>query len=336
MMLKPECFQEVVLNWQAQYGRHDLPWQQHITPYKVLVSEIMLQQTQVKTVIPYFQRWLERFPNIASLAAAPEDDVMSCWQGLGYYSRARNLHKAAKYVVQELAGELPKTPAELREVPGVGPYTAGAITAFAYNKPGTIVDGNVKRLFARLFELEGNLNTGARHRELWELVERYTPKSHNRQFAQGLLDLGATICTPRQPRCQECPLQLGCKAFGNDTVNEFPQRFKKSPLPTRSGYFVLDENDAGIVLEQRPADSIWPRLWALPELQAADPKAPIIGRFKHTFSHYKLDAVVYQSAAFKTNNLTKRFAIDQLQDVGMPAPIRKYIEQHLLMPADNT
>lgn len=333
-MLSPKKFQQCVIQWQQHSGRHDLPWQLDITPYKVLVSELMLQQTQVTTVIPYYHNWLKRFPDFATLASASEDEILSAWQGLGYYSRARNLHKAAHFVTEHYAGQLPNEPRLLKEIPGVGPYTAGAITAFAFDRPGTIVDGNVKRLFSRLFKLKGNLNAGAGHKALWQLAERFTPAQNNRIFAQGLLDLGATVCKPKQPLCDQCPLQSHCQAFADDAVTEFPEKMKKKQIPTRTALFLWDFDEReGLLLEKRSDGSVWPKLWCLPQLeveQEPTTKTREFGHFRHTFSHYKLEAhIITQAEPLLKGMQVERVPLQRLPKVGLPAPIRKFIELHL-------
>ncbi|OZB06564.1 MAG: A/G-specific adenine glycosylase [Idiomarina sp. 34-48-12] len=320
--LAPLEFSETLTSWQKTYGRNDLPWQQDVTPYRVLVSELMLQQTQVTTVIPYFKRWLQHFPTVKALADASEDEVMALWQGLGYYSRARNLHKAAKFVVQELNGQLPENAEELRDVPGVGPYTAGAISSFAFNKPAAIVDGNVKRLFCRYFGIEGDIASAKVNKTIWSYAERYTPTFDNRRYAQALLDLGATVCTPRSPDCQQCPLKTSCNALATHRVDVLPEKKAKKKTPTRSGYFLLDINDDGVMLTQRSGNGIWPRLWCLPEILEPLETAPIHGRFKHVFSHYKLEATVFSLPADQSG---QRVPIEQLDNYGLPAPIRKYL-----------
>ncbi|CAB0151923.1 Adenine DNA glycosylase [Pseudidiomarina piscicola] len=318
-------FAKQVIQWQQVHGRNNLPWQTENNPYHVLVSELMLQQTQVQTVIPYFNRWLERFPDVQSLADAPEDDVMQLWQGLGYYRRARNLHAAAMTVVEHYQGKIPENADQLREIPGVGPYTVGAIRAFAFDASAAIVDGNVKRLFARLFSLPFLVNKSSFDRYFWALAEHYTPQSNGRRFAQGLLDLGATICKPTQPQCGDCPFRLTCRSYQDNTVTDFPKRAEKKATPTRSGYFALDINDAGILLLKRGSDSVWPNLWCLPELEAAAQGTPD-GHFKHTFSHYKLHATVWRQTLAPSQHY-RRVALTDLDSVGLPAPIRTYLQQ---------
>ncbi|RUO60730.1 A/G-specific adenine glycosylase [Pseudidiomarina marina] len=320
--IDPVKFSETLTLWQKTHGRNDLPWQQDVTPYRVLVSELMLQQTQVATVIPYFERWLQHFPTVVALADASEDEVMAQWQGLGYYSRARNLHKAAKFVVQEMNGQLPDNIDELREVPGVGPYTAGAISAFAFNKPAALVDGNVKRLFSRYFGIEGDISSVKTNRTIWSYAEKYTPKADNRRYAQALLDLGATICTPRSPDCQRCPIKTSCNAYATNRTQVLPEKKAKKKIPKRHGYFLLDLTDEGVMLTQRSGDGIWPRLWCLPEVLEPLEKAHLHGSFKHVFSHYKLEALVFSQPVAQGG---VRIPLEQLDNYGLPTPIRKYL-----------
>lgn len=339
-------FSERVIRWQQRYGRHNLPWQLQRDPYHVLVSEIMLQQTQVATVIPYYRRWLESLPTVNKLAAASEDEVMALWQGLGYYSRARNLHKAAREVCATYNGEIPESPAELRTIAGIGPYTAGAIAAFAFDKPAAIVDGNIARLFCRLFGIAEPLSAAATKNLLWQLAKYYTPASDNRIYAQGLLDLGATICKPRQPDCRRCPFQADCIAFNSDRTSELPLKKIRRALPQRPGDFLLSLNESGVLLEQRPAEGIWPRLWCLPELNETQiQRAELHGEFKHTFSHYKLLAKVWcsdQPELMVSDNTAscRRIPLEQLNQYGLPAPIATYLQSllptHLQSTANGT
>ncbi|HET8817716.1 MAG TPA: A/G-specific adenine glycosylase [Pseudidiomarina sp.] len=316
---------ESVNSWQHQHGRHHLPWQLEITPYKVLVSEIMLQQTQVATVIPYFERWMQNFPTIADLACATEDHVLNCWQGLGYYSRARNLHRAAAYITTEFNGEIPADAEQLRKIPGIGPYTAGAILCFAFNQRGVIVDGNVKRLFARYFGVYGSTASSAFNKKVWALAEDVTPATNNRQFAQGLLDLGATVCKPRLPLCKACPLHVECYAWNNNEVDKLPERPAKKVLAQREGHFVWDLNEAGLVLEQRNDNNVWPRLWALPEIETPTHQAEQVGAFQHQFSHYKLHAKIWRTPLAASPNKRIRYTAEQMKSVGLPAPMHKFI-----------
>lgn len=343
-----ENFVNIVLGWQQHHGRHDMPWQQPPTPYRVLVSEIMLQQTQVATVIPYFERWMRAFPSLKDLAEASEDEVMALWQGLGYYSRARNLQKAARYIINDLHGEFPHELTDIEKIPGVGRYTAGAIRSFAYDSYGPIVDGNVRRLFCRIFGIEGPATSSAVTKQLWNYAEALTPQTNNRQFAQGLLDLGATLCKQRNPECEQCPFATNCVAFLDNRINELPTPKVKVTTPTKEGHFLWWGEDA-LVLEKRPSKGIWASLWSLPEVPEAPKDATLLGSFKHTFSHYKLEAKVWQVNPDK--EATKNYAEisealayynvkhseestkiirshNQFTSVGLPAPIRVFIEKH--------
>lgn len=327
-------FSRTIIAWQHQSGRRSLPWQVDPNPYRVLVSELMLQQTQVATVIPYFNRWMTRFPDANALAQASDDEVMALWQGLGYYARARNLKKAAIYITEDLQGKFPDTPAELREVPGVGPYTAGAISAFAFNRSAALVDGNVKRVFCRYFAIAGLPSSSAVNRRIWELAEALTPAENNRDYSQGLLDLGATVCTPRQPDCPSCPLQHSCQAYALGLTDELPTPKPKKKTPTREGHFSWHTNNAGqLFLTRRPATGIWSQLWCLPELSAApepqtkERSATLHGDFQHVFSHYKLSAKVWQVTPKKSVD-GQFFSYAELDEIGLPTPIRKYLEVH--------
>ena len=345
--LEPELFTRLLLTWHATHGRHDLPWQQDPSPYRVLVSEVMLQQTQVATVIPYFSRWMAAFPELETLASASDDQVMALWQGLGYYSRARNLQKAARFIVDECGGLFPRSLDELQQIPGVGRYTAGAIAAFAYNEFGPIVDGNVKRLFCRLFGIEGQLTSSLVTRQLWDLAHHYTPEQHNRAFAQGLLDMGATLCTPKSPACTRCPFSQHCVARLTDQIAALPSPKPKKQIPTRHGHFLWQERDGQLLLEKRPEDGIWGGLWCLPELLSPELGEPLEsvadseevdvgppvdghlkGSFDHTFSHYKLKAEVWQVQSREPSARYQAwFSADELQTIGLPAPIRKFLKK---------
>lgn len=330
--LTPETFQERLITWQQTHGRHDLPWQQNPTPYRVLVSEVMLQQTQVTTVIPYFERWMASFPTIEMLASATEDEVMNHWQGLGYYSRARNLRKAAQYIMDECNGIFPDHVEALLKIPGVGRYTAGAIASFAYNTYGPIVDGNVKRLFCRFFGIEGVPGTSQVDKRLWSAAEAFTPIENNRPFAQGLLDMGATVCKPKKPDCKACTFQDTCVAFQTDRVSELPTPKPKKVVPTKTGHFLWVETNGKILLEKRADDGIWGALWCLPQIyiepQQLGSHVLLKGKFKHTFTHYKLDAQVWCIDRMGEDNSQQQwFTLEDLQDLGLPTPIRKFIQK---------
>lgn len=338
----------LIIDWQREHGRHHLPWQQAPRPYHVLISEVMLQQTQVSTVIPYFQRWLQRFPDFTALAQAPLDDVLAEWQGLGYYARARNLHKAAQYVVAEYGTELPAQVAQLREIPGIGPYTAGAIANFAFDQPAPIVDGNVKRLFARLFRIPGHVGLGSFERAAWRYAEALTPAKSEpgdaRALAQGLLDIGATLCKPKQANCAACPLTSNCGAYQHQQVNAYPAPKPKRQQPTRAWQFIWDRQGDQLLLEQRPHKGIWGGLWCLPQLQdtlapdAAETRDAVLhGEFLHTFTHFKLQARVLDSGfitqppwQFSAND--KMYVpLAKLDEFGLPAPIKQYISDQLAL-----
>ncbi len=343
-MLDIQKFQQQVINWQQSHGRNQLPWQQYsenqaTAAYRVLVSELMLQQTQVATVIPYFQRWMDTFPSIQALANADEDEVMRLWQGLGYYARARNLHKAAKYLAE--LHEFPATLAELLQVPGVGRYTAGAIMSFAFNQYGPIVDGNVRRLYCRFFALAGAPHTTALEKQLWQKAHELTPVAHSRGFSQGLLDLGATVCKARQPLCEQCPLANDCQALLQNRVSEFPHAKIKKTVPTKTGSFLWINQGDAILLQKRPSPGIWGALWCLPQV-ANDSSllagATLHGEFSHQFTHYKLDAQIWQLSAEQYDANLRQAAPEiwatpsQLAMLGLPAPLKTYLQEKFNAP----
>jgi len=297
-------FARRVLDWFELYGRKDLPWQQAVDPYRVWVSEIMLQQTQVATVIPYFEAFMQRFADVQALAAAPLDEVLHHWSGLGYYARARNLHKAAQYVVDEHGGQFPQDVEALQQLPGVGRSTAGAIASLAMGVAAPILDGNVKRVLARHDAVEGWPGSSAVAAELWRLSERLTPTEQVAAYNQAMMDLGATLCTRSRPRCGDCPLADTCVAHAQGNWQAYPGRKPKKPLPVRSVQMLLLRNPHGeVLLAQRPPQGIWGGLWGFPELAGdADPLAwcqeQQLGEAqlqrelpprRHTFSHFHLD-----------------------------------------------
>ena len=293
-----------VLTWFDQHGRHDLPWQQDLDPYSVWVSEIMLQQTQVKTVIPYFEQFMQAFPTVRALAEAPEDEVLHLWTGLGYYARARNLHKAAKQVTRDFKEQFPTTIEGLCELPGIGRSTAGAIVSIALGQRAAILDGNVKRVLARYRAVDGWPGKAAVHNALWQVAEEYTPTERCADYTQAMMDLGATVCTRSSPSCEQCPLSAGCAARSAGSQGQYPGKKPKKPLPVKQTCFIMARNDCGqLLLEKRPGTGIWGGLWCFPEagidLEIENWCLDRFGNsprslqtwpgFRHTFSHYHLD-----------------------------------------------
>jgi A/G-specific adenine glycosylase len=252
--------------WFDDHGRHDLPWQADRTPYRVWVSEIMLQQTQVQTVIPYFERFTSRFPDIASLADADQDEVLHYWTGLGYYARGRNLHRASRMIRDELGNVFPSTLHALRQLPGVGRSTAGAIAAIAFHQPSPILDGNVKRVLSRFHAVPGYPGERAVERKLWRLAESHTYPRRIAAYTQAIMDLGATLCTRANPECDACPLHDGCEARRMNAQAQFPAPRPKKIRPHKEvTAFVLVDPDAACLLEKRPEQGIWGGLWCPPE-----------------------------------------------------------------------
>jgi A/G-specific adenine glycosylase len=303
LRLMSNSFSRQLLDWFDQYGRKDLPWQQGITAYRVWVSEIMLQQTQVSTVIPYFQRFMASFPTIETLAKAPQDQVLHHWTGLGYYARARNLHKTAQAIINEFDGILPDTIEQLETLPGIGRSTAGAIRAIAFQKPASILDGNVKRVLARYHAIDGWPGLTAVSHQLWALAEQHTPSDRVADYTQAIMDLGATLCTRTKPRCQECPLSNGCQAFKANNPTSYPGKKPRKEQPVRECLFLIIKNPEGdILLEQRPASGLWGGLWVFPQCEKENDITiacnqlscqiedwQLLPKKRHTFSHFHLD-----------------------------------------------
>jgi A/G-specific adenine glycosylase len=259
-------FSDKLLTWHDTHGRKDLPWQKHSTAYRVWISEIMLQQTQVATVIPYYDRFMDRFPDLISLANAELDDVLHLWSGLGYYARARNLHKAAKSVRDDHGGVFPMEFEEVTALPGIGRSTAAAILALADNQHHAILDGNVKRVLTRYYMVEGWPGAPSVIQALWSLAEKLTPAQRVAQYTQAIMDLGATLCTRSRPACAICPLTADCQAHAANRQAEFPHRRPKKKLPVRETTFVMMCDQAGqVMLERRPPSGIWGGLWGFPE-----------------------------------------------------------------------
>ncbi len=295
-------FAAAVLAWYDQHGRKHLPWQQSITPYRVWVSEIMLQQTQVSTVLDYFPRFIAAFPRVQELAAASEDEVLHLWTGLGYYSRARNLHKTAQQVVNVHGGEFPRSVEQLSELPGIGRSTAGAIASLSMGLRAAILDGNVKRVLARYLALPGYPGETAVARQLWAAAEEFTPQARGNHYTQAMMDLGATLCTRSKPNCPACPLRSGCKAHLLGRETDFPNPKPRKALPQRRTLMpLLSNRDDAILLYRRPSTGLWGGLWSLPELDSLDALPALaqqhqlalgaqhaLADLSHTFSHFQL------------------------------------------------
>jgi A/G-specific adenine glycosylase len=293
-------FAHQLIRWQKQHGRHDLPWQGQVA-YRVWLSEIMLQQTQVGTVIPYYRRFVASFPNIAELAAATEDQVLAHWSGLGYYARGRNLHKAAQIIVAQHHGEFPQQLEQILELPGIGRSTAAAVCALAFHQRRAILDGNVKRVLARYCGIEGWAGGKQVEGELWRQAEALLPEGNVATYTQALMDMGATICTRSKPKCVLCPVQEDCIALQSDRVAQLPTPRPKKTVPERHAVFLLLMHGNDILLEKRPGSGIWGGLWCPPQFDDEDAARDWFGRngmeasggerlgtFTHTFTHFKL------------------------------------------------
>ena len=358
-------FAERLIRWQKQHGRHRLPWQQTRDAYRIWLSEIMLQQTQVATVIPYYQRFLQRFPDVAALAAAPVDEVMTLWAGLGYYTRARNLHRCAQAVVAQHGGRFPSAVEALAALPGIGPSTAAAIAAFAFGARAAILDGNVKRVFCRAFGIDGFPGQAAVERQLWQRAEALLPARDIEAYTQGLMDLGATVCTRSKPRCHDCPMQSRCVAYASGRTAELPARKPKKATPEKSTVMLLVLHDGAVLLEQRPPTGIWGGLLSLPELarlsadsspeESGDGRAESLSDdlaatvadalasfgtvasiealppFMHAFTHYRLQVTPLRVRLAARSDLVAQRAyvwwpLAVAAEAGLPSPVRKLVD----------
>ncbi len=344
--LSPAAFQQLILAWFDQHGRKDLPWQQDISPYRVWISETMLQQTQVVTVIPYFNRFIEKFADVEALASAPVDEVLHLWSGLGYYARARNLHKAAQRIVE--IGRFPDTLQDLLHLPGIGLSTAGAIMSLAYHKRHPILDGNVKRVLARFIGVSGWPGNAAVNKQLWTISDELTPLSRVADYTQAMMDLGATVCTRTKPDCTSCPVNAYCFACMTANVSSLPTPKPVKKLPVRQCVFLLLGNHENqILLEKRPPAGVWGGLWSLPEFDSIDAalswclcnsvkivNRQELARKRHTFSHYHLD---YVPLAIQTDSPINNLVMEAGQRVwykpgyaynlGLAAPIKLLLQK---------
>lgn len=345
-MSKAKNFSERVLAWFDLHGRKHLPWQQDINAYRVWVSEIMLQQTQVATVIPYFERFMQRFPTVTALAQAPVDEVLHLWTGLGYYARARNLHRCAQQVVSDHAGEFPVTVAALADLPGIGRSTAGAIASIAGGTRAAILDGNVKRVLARHRAIDGWPGQTAVLSQLWEIAEANTPPRRNGAYTQAMMDLGATVCTRSKPACERCPLAADCLALAQGEQTRYPGKKPKKDLPEKAVQLLMLRDGHGrLLLEQRPPQGIWGGLWSFPEL-AVDSDAvshcnttfgkvsgiEVWDSWRHTFSHYHLDitpvlADIEPAGQVRDDNRWRWFDVQAPDSIGLAAPVKRLLEK---------
>lgn len=338
-----------LLLWWHEHGRYDLPWQVHgqvrnedaeARVWRVWVSEVMLQQTQVVTVIPYFQRFMRRFPDVASFAAAHEDEVLAHWAGLGYYRRARLLHAAAKQVLEQHGGVFPRDFAAVLALPGLGRSTAGAVLAQAFDLPHPILDGNVKRVLARFYGLTGWPGEAAVERELWRYATALTPSLRAADYTQAIMDLGATLCTPRNPACERCPQAVACAARQSGRVSELPTPRPRKILPVRQVVMWLVEGEGGVLLQRRPPVGVWPGLYSFPEtdvgvvLDGVQP-GECLPVMRHTFSHYHLDIFPRRArwnnpaASVMDDEHPLWYKHENAASVGLPAPVSRLIDMYV-------
>ena len=343
--LRPDQFRTRVLDWYHQFGRKDLPWQQDITPYKVWVSEIMLQQTQVTTVIPYFERFMARYPSVTDLAQSPLDEVLQHWAGLGYYARARNLHKCAQAVCDQHNRKFPHSVEELAQLPGIGRSTAGAIASISMGIPAPILDGNVKRVLTRLHAVAGWPGDKKVADQLWSIAERYTGPSQTREYTQAMMDLGATLCTRSKPACTVCPLVDSCQAAAQGNPTAYPNSKPKKDKPVRKTWMLMLQHGRELMLYRRPEHGIWGGLWSFPEypderslqddlaLRKTRPtQVKAMEPFRHTFSHYHLDIHPVQVQLNRKPRAIMEgpelvwYNEDQIETLGLAAPIKKLVQ----------
>jgi A/G-specific adenine glycosylase len=348
-MAKPETpggtpFATRVVGWQRSHGRHDLPWQGTRDAYRIWLSEIMLQQTQVATVLAYYERFLARFPDVAALAAGAEDDVLALWSGLGYYARARNLHRAARAVVEHHGGVFPVSFERLVELPGVGRSTAAAIAAFASGERGAILDGNVRRVLARHAGIGGDPASAQVVARLWSEAEGRLPERGIEAYTQGMMDLGANLCLPRKPHCLLCPVSADCVARIEERIGELPgRRVRAAPRRKRIAMVVVLARGE-VLLEKRPSTGIWGGLWSLPEAAAGVSPAAMLARewgldvrdvvplepFEHAFTHFTLEvepwrAQLRKSTALAEGKAATWLALSELAGAALPSPVRKLL-----------
>lgn len=342
-----DIFSTRLLTWYDRHGRKTLPWKRVRDPYRIWVSEIMLQQTQVATVIPYFERLIKRFPDIGTLARARPDSVLHLWSGLGYYARARNLHKTARQIVAAHGGKFPRDIESVVHLPGIGRSTAGAILALAFNQRHAILDGNVKRVLARYHAMGAPLNTQVAAGKLWELAQRHTPYTRIADYTQAIMDLGATVCTRANPDCAQCPVRVGCKARKLGTPQNFPVIAKRKTLPVKKVNMLLIRDTRNrVLLVKRPPVGLWGGLWGLPECTQKNVRAwcqtrlgldirtqKIWPAFRHSFSHFHLDITPIPARAtghderVMENSDSVWYNVARPDARGLAAPVQKLLQR---------
>ncbi len=354
--MKPaESLAETLVAWQKVHGRNHLPWQNTRDPYRVWLSEIMLQQTQVSTVLAYYAKFLENFPTVADLAAASQDKVMGLWSGLGYYSRARNLHQCAKEVVSRFGGEFPSTAEDLITLPGIGRSTAAAVASFCFSERVAIMDGNVKRVLTRVWGFADDLSVAKNEKVLWQMAQEALPTRNLQtampRYSQAIMDLGATVCLPRKPHCDECPVQTQCKAYALGEPEKFPVKTRKLKRSSEVLWLMLAQNAQGEVwLEKRPASGIWASLYSLPVFDSEEAmqaaltpslqKASVAGAlkwdvlpaFKHVLTHKDLHCHVVKLKAAKGAPVLSEgawWSEKEWTALGLPQPVRHLLSSSL-------
>lgn len=344
--MSANAFTDRLLAWYDRHGRKDLPWHQNRSAYAIWVSEIMLQQTQVSTVIPYFHRFMERFPDITALAAGSLDEVLHYWTGLGYYARARNLHKTARLIVERHHGRFPRDYETVQTLPGIGASTAGAILAFAFGRRHVILDGNVKRVLARYHALDGWPGKRDVATRLWDLADRHTPHTRVRAYTQAIMDLGATVCRRTRPDCAHCPVRTGCRALALGAPQRYPAVRPRRSLPTRTTAMIMIQDRGGrVLLQRRPPAGLWGGLWGFPEcgtenigawcqqalglrVELDTPWPPL----RHSFSHFHLQIIpiaarVVDSGKVMENPETLWYNPNQPDERGFAAPVKRLLQQ---------
>ncbi len=333
-----ENFTAPLLSWFQLFGRKNLPWQAPYDAYKVWISEIMLQQTQVKTVIPYFLRFIQRFPTIRDLSLATEDEVLGFWSGLGYYSRARYLHQTARMIENQWAGKMPEKIEILTTLPGIGPSTAAAISALAFEKPNPILDGNVKRVLSRYFLVEGPVNQPRISKKLLALASMCVSTEQPRAYTQAIMDLGATCCTPKNPACDRCPLHSTCQAHLTKQTIRFPEKNPRKSVPQKSMVFLLSHTKDAVYLEKRPNEGIWGGLWCLPTVEKPIDShyAESFLKIKHLLTHFQLQIEIFRRK--EETHIEKAaggwFSRDAVASLGLPKPMKSALDAHWIQAGE--